>query len=113
VKWDTLSPCSSCPYRTDAQPAKWAREEFDNLQAQDADPLNGGVFGCHATIKHDPPSNCAGWLLDQQRRGLPSIQLRLALIRNPEARDCLDKVSDGGHELYESIEDMVAAQGYE
>lgn len=109
MKWNTREPCGSCPYRKDAPLRLWHPSEFDNLLEQDADPIQGRAFGCHATIKNDSTSVCAGWLLDQKRRGLPSIRLRMALMQSEDAQRCLEKVSDGGYELYGSIEEMVAA----
>ena len=112
MKWSTRTPCKSCPYRRDAPLGFWAWDEFVNLEFQDSDPVNGHTFGCHGT-KSDPDV-CAGWLLDQKRRGLPSIQLRLHLMTNEEARECLEQVNDGGHVLYDSIAEMIEAnRGYE
>ena len=108
MKWDLREPCKSCPYRRDTRVGFWHPEEFDNLQAKDRDPI-GSVFGCHGTIKHADPSVCIGWLLDQKRRGLPSLVLRVRLAQDAEARGCHEEATDGGHALYDSIEEMVAA----
>ena len=108
MKWDIESPCKSCPYRKDSPLALWDRYEFENLLKHDADPMQGAVFGCHAT-RHRPREEqgpCAGWLLDQKRRGTPSIQLRLRLMRNEEAGHCYENVSEGGLELYETLQEM-------
>ena len=106
--WDRTSPCATCPYRRDVKLALWSEEEFVKLRRQDADPLTGAVYGCHSSavkpVEERRP--CAGWLLDQKRRNLPSIQLRLALIHKPEARELLDRVTDGGADLYDSIQEM-------
>lgn len=107
MKWTTPQPCASCPYRRDAELAKWSAEEFKRLLEHDADPLRGAVYGCHGTAKLPEPDVCAGWLLDQKRRSAPAIQLRLELHRNPEARAHYERVTDGGHALYDSIEEMV------
>ena len=109
MKWDTTEPCESCPYRKDARIEYWDKGEFAQLLKNDADPIMGAIYGCHQTRKLEEPSICGGWLLDQQNRGVPSIQLRLALIRSKEAMTCLDKISDGGHERYSSIEEMIEA----
>ena len=109
MKWDTKSPCGSCPYRKDAPLGLWHPAEFDNLLKQDGNEMQGAAFGCHATIKAENPSVCAGWLLDQKKRGIPSIQLRLHLMQNSEALQCLEEVNSGGHELYDSIREMVEA----
>ena len=108
MKFDTTEPCGSCPYRRDAKLGLWHPSEFENLARTEREQM-GAIFGCHATIKQKPPSVCAGWLINQRERGVPSIALRLTLMRNKEAVDCLEKVNDGGHELYDSIEEMIEA----
>lgn len=107
MKFDTRTPCGSCPYRIDAPLGLWDEQHFRDLERNDADEIFGAIYGCHATRKRGEPSVCAGWLLDQIRRGIPSIQMRLALAR--DRRLDLEELSDGGHVLYDSIADMVAA----
>lgn len=111
--WDRTSPCASCPYRKDAPLKLWHRTEFERLLAADADPLNGAMYGCHEFNKRPPESHrpCAGWLLDQQRRGLPSIRLRLALISIPDARRCMEQLADAGLSLFRTIKAMCRANG--
>lgn len=112
MRWATAIPCNSCPYRKDAPRELWSREEFYGLLRNDRDELGGAIYGCHGTRKvPEGPSICAGWLLDQKRRGLPAIQLRLSLMRSEAARTNLESVSNGGHELYSSIREMCAANG--
>jgi hypothetical protein len=110
MSWETRKPCKSCPYRKDVPLGTWAQEEFDNLLAQDADPIRGSMFGCHK-YRHRPDEAhvCAGWLLDQKSRNLPSTPLRIALIRSEEAQRAIEEVTDGGLELYDSIEEMTEA----
>lgn len=108
MKFDTESPCKSCPYRCDAKLGLWHPSEFDNLAATERSEM-GAVFACHGTGKRKEPSVCAGWMLDQQRRGFPSIALRHALLRNKSAVAILDVLSDGGHELYGSVQEMIEA----
>lgn len=101
-------PCGSCPYRVDVPVGTWHREEFENLLANDADELSGGVFGCHRfRLRPEKAEVCAGWFLDQKRRGFPSIQLRLMLMRLAEQ----PVVTDGGHELYGTMKKMCLANG--
>lgn len=103
-----LHPCGSCPYRVDVPVRTWHREEFENLLANDADELNGNVFGCHRfRMRPKEAEICAGWYLDQKRCGFPSIQLRLVLMRVTEQ----PAVSDGGHELYYTLKKMCLANG--
>jgi Family of unknown function (DUF6283) len=110
MKWNTREPCKSCPYRRDSRTAFWDKIEFETLLKNDRDPMLGAVYGCHETRKHPIPAICAGWLLDQKSRGLPSIQLRIQLIKfGDEAGECLEQVSSGGHALYDSVEEMIEA----
>jgi hypothetical protein len=107
-------PCGSCPYRVDAPLRLWAPIEFMNLLSHDADELNGGVFLCHRHIRDPQGPNrelCAGWLLDQKRRGFPSIQLRLLLMTRKEIIEQVEAVTDGGFEIYDSIAAMCEANG--
>jgi hypothetical protein len=108
LAWDTEAPCESCPYRKDAQLELWHPSEFENLLEHNKNEIQGNLFACHGTKNKEQRSVCAGWLIDQRKRGLPSIQLRLSLMRNEEAQELLKKVNDGGHELYDSIEEMCA-----
>jgi len=109
--WETREPCASCPYRKDAPLRLWHRSEFENLLRQDANEFGGAIFGCHGTRKLPQQQICGGWLLNQKRRNIPSIQLRLSLISSKAAREALRLVSDGGHELYGSIAAMCRANG--
>jgi len=108
MKYDTMEPCRSCPYRIDAPLGLWHPSEFENLAATERSQL-GAVFGCHATRHRREPSVCAGWLLKQRDADVPSIALRVELSRTPGAAEALRTVSDGGHELYDSVEDMIEA----
>ena len=108
MKFDTQSPCGSCPYRKDAPLGLWHPSEFENLAASERHPI-GSVFACHATAKKPEHSVCAGWLLKQIDAGIPSVALRMTLMHDESAAAALDTVSDGGHELYESVEEMIDA----
>ena len=107
MKWNRQSPCRNCPYRKDAPLGLWHPSEFDNLLETERLEL-GAVFACHGTRKHEDMGICAGWLLDQKTRGLPSIALRIQLIQSEEARACLKSVNTGDCELY-SLQEMIAA----
>jgi len=111
VKWDQKQPCKGCPFRRDTPVGIWDWSHYVELQEQDADELNGSLFACHKyrllpTAERRP---CAGWLLDQRRRHLPSIRLRIALISKPAARALLEEVRDGGCPLYDSVDEMCEA----
>jgi uncharacterized protein DUF6283 len=115
MRSDLREPCKSCPYRRDAPLGLWHRSEFENLLAHDANELHGAMFGCHKDRERPPEERrfCVGWLLDQKRRGLPSIQLRLQLrVGGDEAlARALDEITDGGNELYPSVRAMCLANG--
>ncbi len=108
--WDRTTPCTSCPYRRDAPRGLWHATEFVNLMQHDGD-LFGAMFGCHEFNKRPPEEHrpCAGWLLDQKKRGVPSIRLRMTLSSNPKALACFEKADPAGLPLFDSIEEMVAA----
>lgn len=110
MKWDTKEPCESCPYRKDARLEFWHPDHFKKLLEDDrVEHGLGSMYACHSTGKRPEPSICAGWLLNQKRRETPNNILRLNIIKNNEAFRCFEQVTDGGHELYESIEEMVEA----
>lgn len=106
------TPCENCPYRKDAPLRHWHRSEFKNVLAAEDNPL-GTTFACHK--QRDLPAKargfCAGWLLDQKKRGLPSITLRMVLNASEEARLALERVTDGGHKLYRTVKAMCRANG--
>jgi ribosomal protein L37E len=106
------TPCSSCPYRKDVKTHHWDRKEFEGvLQAETTE--FGGIYACHKMkdIPNDQRGFCAGWLLDQKKRDLPSIRLRIALAQNPENTAALNAVHDGGHPLYTTVKQMCRANG--
>lgn len=102
----THEPCEKCPYRCDAPVGLWSPQEFERLLASDLDP-DGVIYGCHKRNG----DLCAGWLLDQRERGVPSVALRSRLAVDPELASGLRDVHDGGHELYDSVEAMCEANG--
>jgi len=105
-------PCASCPYRADVRREHWDRQEFIDLLGHDQDPV-GAVYGCHEGIKLAPVdrSLCIGWLIDQRERNVPSIRLRMLLMKNEDALALLEKANDGGFELYPSLQAMCRANG--
>lgn len=112
MKPHMAAPCENCPYRKDAPRRMWHRKEFESVLQAEQSEL-GSTFACHkhANLAKKKRGFCAGWLLDQVKRGLPSIQLRLYLITHPEAVAALDEVSDGGHEMFATVEEMCRANG--
>jgi len=100
-------PCATCPYRRDVPVGVWHATNFERLLRADRDPIFGGTFGCHL----NDGTLCRGWLLDQRARDLPSIRLRRFLMLYDPDRAMLDRVTDGGHPCYESIDAMCRANG--
>lgn len=97
------SPCKKCPYRKDAPLRLWSVQEFTDLIKNESSEM-GAIYGCH----NKDGKICTGWLMDQDRRNLPSIQLRISLSKNNISREFLDSlISD--YELYPSIKDMIIA----
>jgi hypothetical protein len=94
------SPCNNCPYRKDAPLKHWSIEEFIDLLAKEKDHF-GTVYNCH---KNDG-SVCIGWLMNQDKRRLPSIALRLSLSRNNITREYLDKLKCKSP-MFDTVEEM-------
>jgi len=94
-------PCNSCPYRKDAPLGLWDKSEFDKLLEEDKKQF-GATYRCH---KNDG-SCCKGWLINQDKRNQPNINLRLMLLKSGVKRDYLDKLKSNT-EMFETIEEMV------
>ncbi len=109
-KYEATQPCKSCPYRRDAPLAFWSAEEFTNLARTDADAL-GSVFACHQDGKKPVEERglCIGWALDQQKRNLPSIRLRLLLASDPSAAAQFARITGAGLLLWSSVRLMIKA----
>jgi Family of unknown function (DUF6283) len=107
-----LVPCENCPYRKDAPRRYWSAQEFKDLLAHEDSTL-GSLYACHKEQQLDVKDRgvCAGWLLDQKKRDLPSIRLRLLLSQDESAADAYRKVSDGGHEMFSTFKAMCRANG--
>lgn len=97
------SPCNNCPYRKDAPLKYWGKDEFIDLIKNDKS-LMGSVYGCHKNDGHV----CVGWLMDQDKRGFPSISLRISLSKNSVDRKYLDKLSCKSA-MFKNINEMVKA----
>lgn len=98
-----MNPCNDCPYRLDAPLRKWDVDEFKTLVEHERTKM-GTVYGCHKDNGHA----CVGWLINQDNHGLPSITLRMRLMRLNVGRDYLDNIGKGV-ELFKCVEDMVIA----
>ncbi len=96
-------PCVSCPYRKDAPRQLWGKCEFDKLLDEDK-KMFGGNYKCH---KNDG-SACKGWLINQDKRNHPNINLRLLLSKEGITREYLDKLNCKVP-MFETIEEMAEA----
>lgn len=106
-------PCSTCPYRMDSPRKLWHKSEFERLLESEADTLGSSVYACHkqARLHAKTRGVCAGWLLDQKRRNIPSIKLRIALAMDESLVQALDKVHSGGLKLFGTFKQMCRANG--
>jgi hypothetical protein len=107
-----IRPCENCPYRTDAPRGYWHKTEFESVLAGEADPM-GKTFSCHKQVDIEPKDRglCAGWLLDQKARGIPSISLRMTLIHDKSAGAALEAVTAEGLEMFPDVASMCIANG--
>ena len=106
------TPCENCPYRMDAPRKYWHRSEFEKVLRSERQHM-GTTFACHK--QYDLPAGergfCAGWLLDQKKRGLPSIALRIALMNDRDAQAALDRVTNAGFKMFRTVKAMCRANG--
>ena len=107
-------PCENCPYRKDAPKKLWHPTEFVRVLANEA-PVDGvgTVFSCHkqATLPPKQRGLCAGWALDQKKRDVPSIAMRLALSRMADPRAYMASLNSKGLKLYRTVQSMCRANG--
>lgn len=103
------APCGTCPYRRSTPVGIWHPAEYENLREQDANEFSGRSFGCHEDKGKSESGPCLGWLADQKRRGIPSIQLRLRLMRDEALVTVLQAVNEDDTDLYGSIAEMCEA----
>ena len=111
--FDMDRPCENCPYRTDAPRQLWHPDEFRKVRASEQDPVMGAMFDCHKGKDRLQAEHrlCVGWLLDQKKRNVPSIQLRLLLMNKKEASALFERISARGLKLFSSIAAMCRANG--
>lgn len=107
---DRRSPCVSCPYRKDARLAFWHAEHFKKLLSDDKE-MFGPLYQCHEDGKkpNEERGLCVGWMLDQRRRNVPALLLRLKLMDDPALATQLEAVTDGGASLFPTVERMCLA----
>lgn len=109
MKFPCVTPCKNCPYLKSAPLALWSELEFIELINNDKNEMFGKVYGCH---KKDD-TVCRGWLMNQDSRGLPSIQLRMMLLKNNITVEYFNviesKMKARSLKLFNSIQEMVIA----
>lgn len=88
------TPCGSCPYRRDQPLAVWAEENFVAVKKGEASTM-GSVFACHGDARRPPDqrSVCAGFLIDQRERGVPSISLRIHICDDDDLAAAIREAS--------------------
>lgn len=107
---DRRQPCASCPYRKDARLAFWHADHFVKLLAHDSDPWPP-LYHCHEDGKKPVPERglCVGWLLDQKRRNVPALHLRLRLMNDDALGAQLEAISGKGLSLFRTVQAMCRA----
>ena len=73
----------------------------------------GAVYQCHQERKLDESEHrpCAGWAIDQKKRNLPSLALRMLLMKSDEACDWLRRLNKKEKGLFRSLGAMCKANG--
>lgn len=102
-------PCANCPYRKDAPLGLWHEDHYFDVIESEGSPL-GIVFQCHKDGEkpRKERSMCAGYLLDQKKRGLPSVALRAKVSCDELALKAFKRVRSTV-EMFESATKMAIA----
>lgn len=95
------APCGGCPWRCD-QVGSFPAEAFVH-SANTANDMSTHRFSCHESGA-DKPATCAGFLL---RGADHNLAVRLDQMRGER----YERLSDGGHRLYENYRAMAVANG--
>lgn len=107
------APCKSCPFRKDAKRYVWHPEHFINLARHASQSPNmGPLMACHLDNKDVAPEKtrpCTGWLLDQRSKDVPSLRMRMAIVKDEDAYEAMQSVDSDGLELFEDVFDMAIA----
>lgn len=103
IPFGKKQPCNDCPYRKDAPLKLWAKEEFIKLLEIEHDPI-GTKYNCH---KNDG-NYCVGWLMNQRAHDVPSVALRLTLMKKNLSWSFLDQFTSPV-EMYKSVVAMCRA----
>lgn len=95
-------PCETCPWRLDAV-GEFPAEAFRH-SASTAYDMSQTEFGCHASGAAKP-ATCAGYLLRGAKHNMA------ARIKEIQGVFDWSKITDAGHELFESYRAMAIANG--
>jgi len=97
------TPCEECPWKVESPIGAFPAEAY-RASAPTSYDAAMSTFACHMAGA-DAPATCAGFL---SRHGQNNLGVRLSLSQD---RIDLSRVSDGGHELYDSYREMAIANG--
>ncbi len=103
LNFKAKTPCKNCPYRKDAPLRLWHYQHYIDLLEEDKKQF-GGVYACHKKNG----SVCIGWLMMQDKNRLPSISLRMKLMKDKVDESYLDSLHCKS-DMYETLQDMVTA----
>lgn len=103
LKFKSNTPCKNCPYRKDAPLRLWHNHHYLDLLKYEKEYF-GVVYACHKKNG----CVCIGWLMMQDKNRLPSISLRMKLMKENIGESYLDSLHSKS-EMYETTADMVLA----
>jgi hypothetical protein len=109
-KYDRREPCGNCPFRRSAPLAYWHPSQYTMLAeiAAGEGMLGDRTFGCHKDRGKPKKEigSCVGWLLDQRKRGIPCLTLRIELAIEPRYAEQMIEIT-GEEDCYDSIDEVV------
>lgn len=94
------SPCKDCPYRKDAPLKLWQKFEFVKLMKDDKEQF-ARIYYCHK----NNGNVCVGYLMNQDKRRLPNLNLRMILSKYNITTKQLDALKCKVP-MYDTIEEM-------
>lgn len=108
------APCSSCPFLRSAPLAYWHPDEYTKLfrmEMLEKEPSSTAVFSCHKerSLPASTRRLCAGWMIDQKRKNIPSLALRLLVRRNAAVAEQLRTAAAESGAVYGSVGELVQA----
>jgi hypothetical protein len=112
VKFDLITPCKDCPFRTDVAPYLTAERVYE---IGDACERRQETFACHKTVEYDDEGepvrtqkeqHCAGALIMLERLETPNQMMRIAERFGAYDRTKLRMDAP----VFEDFEEMAEAQ---